>query len=260
MLKMKSNKLLKLIVLFLVAITVTLTTSARDYYQLKVYKLKDKNQEAVIDSYLENAYLPALHRAGIQQVGVFKPIDSGEVMKIIVFIPLKNMNQVEELETTLSNDKKFQTDGSDYINASWENPPYERMESIILKSFSEMPEFAVPNHSTPSSDRIYELRSYEGPTERYYRKKVKMFNEGGEITIFNTVGSQPVFFAEVISGSTMPNLMYLTTYSDMKSHDEHWDAFRNHPDWKRLSSLPEYEHTVSKAVVQLMHPTEYSDL
>lgn len=123
-----------------------------------------------------------------------------------------------------------------------------------------MPNYAVPDHSTPPSDRIYELRSYEGPTEKYYRKKVEMFNEGGEVKLFKNIGSQPVFFGEVISGSTMPNLMYLTTYSDMKSHDEHWDTFRNHPDWKTLSALEEYKHTVSHSVVQLLHPTEYSDL
>lgn len=258
--KMKSNKNLKILVLIFFAATFTLTVSARDYYQLKVYNLKDKSQETVVDKYLENAYLPALHRAGIKNVGVFKPIDSSNGMKIIVFIPLKKMGQIDDLESALEKDKKYQTDGAEYINASWEKPPYERMESIILKAFSDMPNYAVPDHSTPPSDRIYELRSYEGPTEKYYRKKVEMFNEGGEVKLFKNIGSQPVFFGEVISGSTMPNLMYLTTYSDMKSHDEHWDTFRNHPDWKTLSALEEYKHTVSHSVVQLLHPTEYSDL
>jgi hypothetical protein len=258
--KMKSNKHLKILLLILFAASFALTVSARDYYQLKVYNLKDKNQETVVDNFLENAYLPALHRAGVKNVGVFKPVDSSDGMKIIVFIPLKKIEQIEDLESALGKDKKYQTDGAEYINASWENPPYERMESIILKAFSYMPDYAVPNHNTPPSERIYELRSYEGPTEKYYRKKVEMFNEGGEITIFNNVGSQPVFFGEVLSGSTMPNLMYLTTYSDMKSHDEHWNAFRTHPDWKELSAKEEYKHTVSKSVIQLLHPTEYSDL
>lgn len=258
--KMKSNKHLKILLLILFAASFALTVSARDYYQLKVYNLKDKNQETVVDNFLENAYLPALHRAGVKNVGVFKPVDSSDGMKIIVFIPLKKIEQIEDLESALGKDKKYQTDGVEYINASWENPPYERMESIILKAFSYMPDYAVPNHNTPPSERIYELRSYEGPTEKYYRKKVEMFNEGGEITIFNNVGSQPVFFGEVLSGSTMPNLMYLTTYSDMKSHDEHWNAFRTHPDWKELSAKEEYKHTVSKSVIQLLHPTEYSDL
>ena len=252
-----------LVLLFvMLAFAISSTVSARSYYQIKVYNLKDKSQETQVENYLKNAYLPAMHRAGIKKVGVFKPIDSetDAGTLIYVFIPLKNLEQIEKIETDLAKDQKYQADGSDYINASWENPPYVRMESILLKPFKEMPEFAVPNHSTPPSERIYELRSYEGPTEKYYRKKVEMFNKGGEVTIFKNVGSQPVFFAEVLSGSTMPNLMYLTTYSDMKSHDEHWDAFRNHPGWKKLSGMEEYKHTVSKAVKHLLNPTDYSDI
>ena len=123
-----------------------------------------------------------------------------------------------------------------------------------------MKQMAVPTHSTPPSERIYELRSYEGPTENKYRKKVEMFNEGGEVKLFKELEFQPVFFAEVISGSAMPNLMYLTTFSNMKSHDEHWEAFRNHPDWKTLSAKEEYKGTVSHADIMLLHPTDYSDL
>ena len=44
------------------------------FYQLKVYHLKDGTQEAQLDAYLQQAYLPALHRAGIARVGVFKTI------------------------------------------------------------------------------------------------------------------------------------------------------------------------------------------
>ncbi len=251
-----------LVVLFIFTITCLSTVSARDYYQIKVYNLKDSRQETQVENYLQKAYLPALHRAGIKQVGVFKPIesepDAGKL--IFVFLPLKSLEQIEKIESALAKDKQYQKDGASYINASWDNTPYERMESILLKAFKEMPAFAIPKHNTNPSERIYELRSYEGPTEKYYHKKVEMFNEGGEVTIFKNVGSQPVFFGEVLSGSTMPNLMYLTTYSDMKSHDEHWDAFRNHPDWKKLSGMQEYDHTVSKAVKHLLHPTDYSDI
>lgn len=254
------KRFILLVVLFVT--TVSFSAFAGDYYQIKVYNIKDKSQETQVENYLQKAYLPAMHRAGIKKIGVFKPIESeSDAGKLIfVFIPLKDLNQIDKIETALWKDKQYLADGADYINASWDNPPYERMESILLKAFSEMTKFAVPNHSTPPSDRIYELRSYEGPTEKYYRKKVEMFNEGGEVAIFKNVGSQPMFFAEVLSGSTMPNLMYLTTYSDMKSHDEHWDAFRNHPDWKKLSGMEEYKHTVSNSVKHLLHPTDYSDL
>ena len=235
--------------------------TARYYYQLKIYNLKDQAQEIRLDNYLKNAYLPALHRAGVKKVGVFKPTENdGSGKKIIVFIPLKSFGDLESIEKKMDNDSRYQAAGAEYINARYNNPPYQRIESILLKAFSEMPEFSVPNHATPPSERIYELRSYEGPTEQYYRKKVEMFNEGGEIDLFERLGFQAVFYGEVISGSSMPNLMYMTTFSDMESHDEHWNTFRNHPEWKTMSALEKYKNTVSHSVIQLLHPTEYSDI
>lgn len=250
------------LLLFIATFTFSPALSARNYYQVKVYNIKDKDQEVRVDNYLKNAYLPAMHRAGIKKVGVFKPIDDGPAAgkKIFVFIPLTELAQIEKLEVALANDSQFQTDGADYINGSWEKPPYQRIESILLKAFAEMPEFAVPNHTTPASDQIYELRSYEGPTEKMYQKKIEMFNKGGEVALFKKLNFNAVFYGEVISGSAMPNLMYMTTFPDMKSHDEHWDAFRTHPDWLKLKEVKKYKHTVSHSDKYLMHPTEYSDI
>lgn len=250
------------LLLFILVFALSSTLSARDYYQLKVYNIKDKDQEVRLDNYLKDAYLPAMHRAGIKQIGVFKPIadDAAAGTKVFVFIPINKLDEIEKIDSKLAKDSQYQLDGAEYINASWEKPPYERMESILIKAFDEMQEFAVPNYNTPTSTQIYELRSYEGPTEKMYQKKVEMFNAGGEVALFKTLEFNAVFYGEVISGSAMPNLMYLTTFKDMKSHDEHWDAFRTHPVWKKLSGLEEYKHTVSHSDKYLMHPTEYSDI
>jgi hypothetical protein len=53
--------------------------------------------------------------------------------------------------------------------------------------------------------------------------------------------------------------MYMTTFSDMKSHDEHWKAFSSDPEWKKLSGLEEYKNTVSLHLIHLLHPVSYSD-
>ena len=58
----------------------------------------------------------------------------------------------------------------------------------------------------------------------------------------------------------MPNLMYMTTFSDMASQEEHWNAFRVHPTWEKLKGMDEYKNTVSNIDKWLMHPTEYSDI
>src|SRR3569833_4540937 len=41
------------------------------YYQLKVYHFKSDAQLSRTEAYLQKAYLPALHRAGVKSVGVF---------------------------------------------------------------------------------------------------------------------------------------------------------------------------------------------
>jgi hypothetical protein len=123
-----------------------------------------------------------------------------------------------------------------------------------------MPKFSIPKHKTPPAERVYELRSYEGPTEKYYRNKVEMFNEGGEMNLFKRLNFQAVFYGEVISGSIMPNLMYMTTFSDIKSRAEHWKTFGNDPEWKKMSGLDKYKNNMSNSIIQLLHPTEYSDL
>jgi hypothetical protein len=247
---------------FILVFAISSTLSARDYYQIKVYTIKNADQESRIDNYLKDAFVPAMHRAGAKTVGVFKPKadDPAAGTKIFVFIPLKELNQIEDYDVKLSKDKKYLEEGTEYINAAFDNPPYERMESIILKAFSEMPDFFAPKFSTPKSEQIFELRSYQSATEKIYHKKVEMFNEGGETEIFKKIGANAVFYGEVLSGSEMPNLIYMTSYENMKANENCWKAFRDHPDWKKLSGMEEYKNTVSHIDKWMMHPTDYSDI
>lgn len=250
-----------LMAIFTLAFTVSALAATRDYYQIQVFRLSGKVQEEKLDNFLKNAYLPALHKAGIQKVGVFKPIESDTTSgkRVYVWVPFKSLNHFAEIQEMLENDQQYQTKGSDFLGAPFDQKPFIRKESILLKAFADAPDFFIPNHQTAPSERIYELRSYEGPTENLFRKKVKMFNEGGEIKLFKKLDFNAVFYAEVISGSTMPNLMYLTTFANTTMHADRWAAFRAHPEWKTLSALAEYKNTVSNSVKILLHPTDYSD-
>lgn len=262
MMNMKlSMKQLVICTFFVFALSQFVSAASRDFYQIQTYRLKNKAQEELVDNYLKNAYLPALHRAGIKHVGVFKPIkpDTTAGLQIIVWVPLSSADQLDKLADKLSKDDVYQQGGAAVLNAPYDKVAYQRRESILLKAFPDAPAYFIPGHKTKPSERVYELRSYEGPTENLFRQKVKMFNQGGEIKLFKTLDFNAVFYAEVISGTTMPNLMYLTTFADMPAHDAHWNAFRVHPDWKKLSGLEEYKHTVSKSVILLLYPTDYSD-
>ncbi|WP_079470836.1 NIPSNAP family protein [Chitinophaga ginsengisegetis] len=239
----------------------TLTAKERQFYQIKIYHLKTKAQETLVDNYLEKTYLPALHHAGIKQAGVFKPVtaDTAEI-RIYVLIPFQSLEQFANLDKTLQADKSFQTNGKDYTDAAWNNIPYTRIESILLQAFPGMPVLEAPALKAPKNERVYELRSYESPSEKYHVNKVKMFNTGDEIGIFRNLNFNAVFYASVISGPRMPNLMYMTTFNNKEDRDEHWKAFSADPKWKTLSAMEEYSHNVSKSEILFLRPTDYSDL
>ena len=237
--------------------------TGQEYFQIRIYNISKKAQEDKIDVYLKNVYIPALHRAGITQVGVFKPIEKDTVFYgklIYVFIPFRTVDQFIQLPIVLNNDKAFVEASKSFVDAPYNDPPFNRYENILLKAFINMPKFRAPKYATPPSQRIYELRSYESATEAKALKKIEMFNQGGEIAIFEKLGFNAAFYGQVLVGSHMPNLMYMTTFENMESHDAHWIAFRNSPDWKTLSGMEEYKNTTSKTTpVMLLHPTDYSD-
>jgi hypothetical protein len=236
---------------------------SKDFYQIKIYHLKNMEQEKTVDDFLKLAYLPALHRAGITKVGVFKPVQTNDPQAeklIYVFIPFRSYQHFSSLENALEKDNKLKEDGKAYLDALHKAAPYERMESILLNAFEGHRNFKMPDLSSDKSERIYELRSYEGPTEKRTKNKIEMFNKGDEIGLFKRLNFNAVFYAEVIAGSRMPNLMYLTTFENKADRDEHWKAFSNDEQWQKLKVMPEYQNNVSKNDTRFLCPTGYSDI
>lgn len=234
--------------------------TAREYYEINVYHFVSDSQEMVLDSYLRDAYLPALYKTGIRQAGVFKPVanDTSADKKIYVFIPSTSVNQFFGLSGIIEKDSVYAKAARNYLNATYDHPPFQRMETILLQAFRLAPRMKRPGLQSDKKEHIYELRSYESATGKLHENKMSMFNEGGEIALFKRLGFNAVFYADVISGSRMPNLMYMTCFENQAERDAHWKTFSSDPEWKRLSSLPEYQHNVSKADIILMHAAPYS--
>ncbi len=231
-------------------------------FELRVYHFSSAAQEAALDAYLKDALLPALHNSGIAKAGVFKALanDTAADKRIYVLIPFKSFDQRQSAAAKVQKNKAYNEKGAAYINAVWDKPSFNRMETILLTPFRYMNSIAVPQLTGPKKDRVYELRSYESPSEKIFQNKVKMFNEGGEVTLFKRLGFNAVFYGEVMAGASMPNLMYMTSFENRQSRDEHWKAFSADPEWKTLSAMPEYQKNVSKNTIVFLAPTEYSDL
>ncbi len=231
------------------------------FYELRVYTLTDLQQEGALDTYLEQAFLPALKSNDIKDIGVFKQIPGiqDSIRRVYVLYPFEGLGRIAKLHKTLSGDSVLQQKGAEFLKAPHDTPPYERLEVILLKPFKDMPFLRPTSLKGPRDKRVYELRSYESPTEYLYRNKVEMFNEGGEVELFENLGFNAVFYGEVLAGSRMPNLMYMTTFEDMETRDSLWKAFVDSEHWKKLISDPYYANNVNKADIYLLTPAPYSD-
>ena len=232
-----------------------------EFYQLSIYHFSNATQEKMLDSYLQNALLPALHKLRKKSIGVFKnhSNDTLSDKTLYILLPIQSIEEVNKIPTKLHADKDYLAAGAEYLNAVHTSPPYARMETILLQAFALAPKLQVPVLKEPRRSRIYELRSYESATEKIFQNKVKMFNEGDEIGLFKRLHFNAAFYGEVIAGGKMPNLMYMTCHENKTSRDANWKAFVDDPFWKKLSGMPEYQHNVSHIDISFLYPTEYSD-
>lgn len=261
----KGFKSVCLIALLLSGLVIQSWMSADDtqgeFYQLSIYHFNNTTQETVLDNYLKNALVPALHKLGMKNIGVFKnhSNDTASDKTLYLLSPVQSTEELIKIRAKLNADKDYQTAGAEYINAAFTSPPYARMETILLQAFSLAPKLQVPALKEPRRNRIYELRSYESATEKIFQNKVKMFNEGDEIGLFKRLNFNAAFYGEVIAGGKMPNLMYMTCHENKTLRDANWKAFVDDPFWKKLSAMPEYQHNVSHIDITFLYPAEYSD-
>jgi len=234
---------------------------AREFYQISVYHFKTGSQEKLLDNYFRNGLLPALHRLGVNKIGVFKSWSNDTVPDklMYVFTPLKSLNDLTDIPVKLQKDKEYNTRAKDFLEAGYKTPPYSRIETIILRAFSQSPQMQLPTLTSTKNERVYELRSYESATETLFQNKVKMFNDGDEISIFKRLNFNAIFYSEVVAGAKMPNLMYMTSFENREDRDSHWKSFGIDSAWKKLSSMPEYQNNVSHIDISFLYPTDYSD-
>lgn len=254
----------KLMLLFYILVFASMlqAQNKRDYYVIKIYHCSNEEQLNKTEIFIEKAWKPAVHRFGIAKIGAFKPItnDTSSVKKLYLLVPMSSTAAIHQLEDFLINDQQYLKEGAVYIQTAYDQAAYERIETIVLRAFSDMPNVSVPLLKSHRLQRIYELRSYESATEWLYRKKVEMFNKGGEIKLFKRLNFNAVFYGEVLAGSRMPNLMYMTSFENIMDRNDHWKSFIADAEWQVISAKPEYRNTVSKIDIVLLYPTQYSDL
>ena len=229
-----------------------------EFYELRVYTLKNETQQKMVEDYYQNAAMPAFNRLGSKNIGLFTELKPAGYTKLYVIIPFKSLDDFLKAPEKLAKDAAYNKAGMAYLDAPAAEPAYERIESSLLRAFMNMPKMDVPENKS----RLFELRRYESSGESAGKKKIEMFNTAGEIDIFKRVGLTPVFFGETIIGPVRPNLTYMLTYDDMAERDRNWKVFGSDPEWKRISSMPEYANAkiVSRITATFLVPAASSQV
>lgn len=229
-----------------------------EFYELRVYTLKDDIQQKLVEDFYSQAAIPAFNKAGVEHVGVFTELKPEGQTRLFVLIPYSSLVHFNEVIVKLEQDKVFQQKGISYLTAPATAPAYIRIESSIMKAFAHSPKILVP----PNKSRIFELRQYQSASEAAGKKKIEMFNDQGEIDIFKRLGFKPVFWGETVIGPSRPNLTYMVTFDDLDGKTAHWKSFVDDAQWKKISTVDGYSDAllVNKITSTLLLPAVYSQV
>jgi hypothetical protein len=232
-----------------------------EYYQIRRYALTNGPQTKLTESYFADALIPALARMNMGPVGAFRLEFGPETPAYYLLSPSGNAEKLAELDLELAKDEAFAKAADAFWNATAAAPPFVRVESWMLSAFTGWPKIVTPPGAATKAKRIFQLRTYESPSNGEHVRKVEMFNSG-EFAIFVKAGCHPVFFADTLIGSRMPSLTYMLSFDDQAGLEAGWKQFVNDPDWKKLTANPRYayDQIVTSISNQILSPLSSSQI
>jgi hypothetical protein len=229
----------------------------REYYQLRRYQLQSGPQTHLTESYFADALIPALTRLGMGPIGAFRLEYGPETPVLYLLIPSASVETLATVDFQLAEDTAFLKAAEPYWDAPAKAISFVRVDSSLLSAFTGWPKLTPP----AKGQKVYQLRTYESPSDADHIRKVEMFNNG-EFQIFVNAGFKPVFFGDTLIGPRLPQLTYMLSAPDMNQLNVYWDVFRNDPAWKKLSSAPRYayEDIVSNITNLILSPLSCSQI
>ena len=223
----------------------------KEIYEWRIYTLKE-NSGQTLDDFFQNTLIPAYNRQGIS-VGAFSLFKAEEPGRRYLLFVYPDMDSYLKTRKEIWKDQTFATAAQPYFELTAPNPIYEIYETYLCEAFDKIPKMRMPDQDRT----LFEFRNYKSPNDEAGQRKVKMFN-AGEIDIFDKTGVNSVCYGEVLAGTRMPSLIYLTWYKDETTRNEAWEKFGKHPEWQTMRALPEYANTTNNNISVLLSPMPYS--
>lgn len=247
------------------------SASQRQLIELRFYHFASPQKQQAFDRMLAEGGVAAISRAGAGPVGVFRlhakdndgnkdftgqPV-TADSNDLYLIIPHKSGDSFLTFGDRMAADRELHRSHAALLQPPKNDPAFTRYESVLLHAFTGFPQVQVPSKSP---GRVAQLRMYESHSNERNKKKVEMFNEGGEFPIFKRCGMNGVFFGRALAGIRLPNLTYMLAFDDEQALKKAWDAFRADPDWKKLSKDPAYKDSVSNITNLILRPTAASQI
>jgi hypothetical protein len=232
---------------------------AREFYLIRRYALRSGPQLKLTEDYFAHALIPALKPMGLSPVTALR-VDFGvETPAYYLIVPGASVEPLASLDLKLAGDADFLALAAPFWNATAAAPAFERVESWLLQAFAGWPKITPPANT--HAKRIFQLRTYESPSNGEHVRKVEMFHSG-EFEIFMKSGFHPVFFADTLVGSRTPSLTYMLCFESLAELEAKWEVFRNDADWKKLSADPRFafDPIVSNIGNLLLSPLDCSEV
>ena len=228
--------------------------------ELRRYRLRNGPMAARFAAYAKEALVPALGRAGIAPVGAWNMSFGPESPTLHLLLPHPDAASVASLDARLLADAEYKRAAAAYLSLPPSDPPYLRCDSTLHATVPTLLGIAKPAGPAASASRVFELRTYRSPGEPAGRRKIEMFEAGGELALFARLGMHTVFFARDLVGAGLPSLTYMLAFADVAAREKAWATFRDDAEWIKLRDQPVYADIVSGIDAALLRPTDFSQV
>lgn len=235
----------------------------RTYYELRTYELRNDLDVGRARTFFAEYLIPALRRAGAGPVGAFTPDSGLPTPSVVLLVPYASLGDVGAVADRLAADASYQSAADAFGRRAAPNgPAYVRYDVALYRAFAGHPRLEAPApRAAGQPARLYELRTYEAPSDAALRAKMAMFNEE-EIRIFRASGFAPVFFGEAVAAPRLPHLTYAIAFDSMEARDAAWARFGANPDWQRIRVRPGWTDPETVSVIRsaFLRPADFSQV
>lgn len=226
------------------------------YFEFFYIHMQNGSQTPRMAKWLENRLLPICQKHGFGPMGFFTVAVGPNLPSTLIIFSYPSLAEMETLWGKLNSDPDY---AAAVEEVEKDEPSFYRAESMLLRSTP----FCPPLIATPAGEpphKLYELRTYESPTNRQLGYLHDRFGNAGEIDIFHKSGIHPILYADTVFGPNQPNMAYLIPFESEAHREKAWAAFGADPDWVKIrdESVRHGGDIVRNITNMFLSPTSFS--